>query len=92
MQFLVNAEGGLTTAGYAVSIVAAVILFLAAVFHRRKGIRQKTDGSQTAGFLCHGHCAGLCHFLSEGIPHAFRRIHYPVQYAVHRTAGLLVRT
>lgn len=27
MQFLVNAEGGLTTAGYAVSIVAAVILF-----------------------------------------------------------------
>ena len=28
-ELLVNAEGGLTTAGYAVTIIAGVILFLA---------------------------------------------------------------
>lgn len=30
-QYLVNAEGGLTTAGYAVCIVAGIVLFLAAI-------------------------------------------------------------
>lgn len=31
-SFLVNADGGLTTAGYAVSIIAAIVLLLAACF------------------------------------------------------------
>ena len=35
-ELLVNAEGGLTTAGYAVTIIAGVILFLAAVFFAAK--------------------------------------------------------
>ena len=36
-SFLVNAEGGLTTAGYAVSIVLGIVLFvLAAVFAGKK--------------------------------------------------------
>ena len=40
-NFLVNAEGGLTTAGYAVTITAGIILFIAALFvaskHSEKG-------------------------------------------------------
>lgn len=48
MQFLVNAEGGLTTAGYAVSIVAAVILFLAAVFIAGKVSGRKQMGAKGA--------------------------------------------
>lgn len=41
MQFFVNAEGGLTTAGYAVTIAAAVILFVGAVF-----IAAKSSGTK----------------------------------------------
>ena len=50
MQFLVNAEGGLTTAGYAVSIVAAVILFLAAVFIAGKVSGRKQMGAKQLAF------------------------------------------
>lgn len=35
-ELLVNAEGGLTTAGYAVSIIVGIILFLTAVFFAAK--------------------------------------------------------
>lgn len=40
-EFLVNAEGGLTTAGYAVSIIVGIILFLAAVFFAVKTSSKK---------------------------------------------------
>lgn len=31
-QLFVNADGGLTTAGYAITIIAGIVLFLAAVY------------------------------------------------------------
>ena len=40
-ELLVNAEGGLTTAGYAVTIIAGVILFLAAVYFAAKTSSEK---------------------------------------------------
>ena len=40
-ELLVNAEGGLTTAGYAVTIFAGVILFLAAVYFAAKTSSKK---------------------------------------------------
>nr|WP_294493876.1 energy-coupled thiamine transporter ThiT [uncultured Mediterraneibacter sp.] len=40
-ELFVNAEGGLTTAGYAVTIIAGVILFLAAVFFASKNSTEK---------------------------------------------------
>ena len=40
-ELLVNAEGGLTTAGYAVTIIAGVILFLAAVYFAAKTSSKK---------------------------------------------------
>lgn len=39
-QFLVNAEGGLTTAGYAVCIVAGVLLFVTAIIFAGKGSKK----------------------------------------------------
>ncbi|RGT75035.1 proton-coupled thiamine transporter YuaJ [Ruminococcus sp. AF18-22] len=41
LNFLVNAEGGLTTAGYAVSIIAGIILFIAALFFAGKSAGKK---------------------------------------------------
>lgn len=41
LNFLVNAEGGLTTAGYAVSIIAGIVLFIAALFFAGKSAGKK---------------------------------------------------
>jgi thiamine transporter len=40
-DFLVNAEGGLTTAGYAVSIVVGIVLFVVALFLAGKNTNRK---------------------------------------------------
>ena len=40
-ELLVNAEGGLTTAGYAVTIIVGIVLFLAAVFFASKSSSKK---------------------------------------------------
>ena len=40
-ELLVNAEGGLTTAGYAVTIIAGIALFLATVFFASKSSSKK---------------------------------------------------
>ena len=46
-HFLVNAEGGLTTAGYAVSIIAGVLLFvLALVFAGKTSEKKKMSTKQ----------------------------------------------
>ena len=41
LNFLDNAEGGLTTAGYAVSIIAGIVLFIAALFFAGKSAGKK---------------------------------------------------
>lgn len=40
-DLLVNAEGGLTTAGYVVTISVGIVLFLAAVFSRERDLSVK---------------------------------------------------
>ena len=46
-QFLVNAEGGLTTAGYVISVAAGILLFvLALVFAGKSSARQKMSVKQ----------------------------------------------
>ena len=40
-ELLVHAEGGLTAAGYAVTIIAGIILFLAAVYFAAKTSSKK---------------------------------------------------
>ena len=41
LQSLVTAEGGLTTAGYIVSIVVGIILFIAAAYFAGKSSQKK---------------------------------------------------
>jgi thiamine transporter len=40
-QILVNADGGLTTAGYAVSVIAGIVIFVAALIMAGKGSKKK---------------------------------------------------
>ncbi len=40
-ELLVNADGGLTTAGYAVTIIAGIVIFAAAVFFAGRGKEKK---------------------------------------------------
>ena len=52
-QFFINAEGGLTTAGYAVTIVQQFYLQLQPLFSP-EGIHKKKIKYQTAGLLLYG--------------------------------------
>ena len=49
-QFLVNAEGGLTGAGYAVCIVAGILLFLLAIVFAGKGSEKNKMTTKQLGF------------------------------------------
>ena len=41
LNFMVNAEGGLTTAGYAICIVLGIVVFGIALFFCRQKFRKK---------------------------------------------------
>lgn len=45
-DFLVNAEGGLTAAGYTASVLAGVLLFIAALFFAGKSSRKKKTNTK----------------------------------------------
>ena len=49
-SFLVNAEGGLTTAGYAVCIAAGIVLFAAALLFAGKVSEKKKMGTKQLVF------------------------------------------
>ncbi len=53
-ELLVNAEGGLTTAGYTVTIIAGIILFLAAVYFAAKTSSQKRMSTKQLVFCAVG--------------------------------------
>ena len=58
-NFLVTAEGGLTTAGYAVSVIAVLILIiLVAVLLQKNKIYHTA-----AGYLCSSIGTCICNFL-----------------------------
>ena len=62
-SFMVTSEGGLTTAGYAIAIIAGIVLFLAAIYFAGKN-SEKKKLNKTACFLCRSNGARLCYFLS----------------------------
>lgn len=49
-QFLVNAEGGLTSAGYAVCIAAGILLFMIAIIFAGKGSEKKKMTAKQLAF------------------------------------------
>ena len=91
-SFLVNAEGGLTTAGYAVCIAAGIVLFAAALLFAGKVSEKKEDGDKAAGVLRNGSGAGVYHILHQDLQHAVGRQRDAVQHAFHCSRGELVRS
>lgn len=53
-ELLVNAEGGLTTAGYAVTVIAGIVLFLAAVYFAAKTSPRKKMSTKQLVFCAVG--------------------------------------
>ena len=48
-SFMVTSEGGLTTAGYAIAIIAGIVLFLAAIYFAGK-IQKRKNAQQDSLF------------------------------------------
>lgn len=53
-ELLVNAEGGLTTAGYAVTVIVGIVLFLAAVYFAAKTSARKKMSTKQLVFCAVG--------------------------------------
>ena len=83
-NFMVTNEGGLTTAGYAIAIIAGIILFLAAICFAGKHSETQTD-YKTACILCCSCGTRFCHFLPEDFYSAVGWKRYSLQYAVYCT-------
>ena len=54
-DLLVNAEGGLTTAGYVVCAIAGITLFVLAILFAGRNSEKKKMGTRQLVFLCNGH-------------------------------------
>ena len=84
-NFMVTNEGGLTTAGYAIAIIAGIILFLAAICFAGKHSRKTQTDYKTACILCCSYGTRFCHFLPEDFYSAVGWKRYSLQYAVYCT-------
>ena len=84
-NFMVTNEGGLTTAGYAIAIIAGIILFLAAICFAGKQLRKTQTDYKTACILCCSYGTRFYHFLPEDYYSAVGRKRYSLQYAVYCT-------
>ena len=62
-QLLVNADGGLTTAGYAVSALAVILLAAAVLFFCSKNSSHQKNDNTAACDLRSCACTCLCNFI-----------------------------
>ncbi len=62
-NFLVTAEGGLTTAGYAVSVIAVLILIILVAVLLQKNTSALKIYHTAAGYLCSSIGTCICNFL-----------------------------
>ncbi len=90
-DLLVNAEGGLTTAGYVVTISVGIVLFLAAVFFAGKRSKRQKMTTKQLVFLCGCNGPGVCYVLCKDFSDAMGRQCDIMQHAVYCTCGKLVR-
>ena len=77
-NFMVTSEGGLTTAGYAIAIIAGIVLFLAAIFFAGKNSEKKKLTTRQLVFCAVAMALAFVH------PSMGRKRH-TLQYAFHRT-------
>lgn len=64
-NFLVTAEGGLTTAGYVVAVIAVLILIIliAVLLQKNTSALKFTTQQLAAGYLCSSIGTCICNFL-----------------------------
>lgn len=85
-NFMVTNEGGLTTAGYAIAIIAGIILFLAAIcFAGKHSEKHKLTTRQLVFCAVAMALAFITSYLPEDYYSAVGRKRYSLQYAVYCT-------
>ena len=65
--FMVTADGGLTTAGYVITVIAGIILFFLAIYFAGKNSDKKNAYHKTTGILCRSYCTCFYYILSENL-------------------------
>ena len=77
LNFMVNAEGGLTTAGYAICIVLGIVVFGIALFFAGKNSeKNKMSAKQLA-------CCAMC----DTVQHALYRAGSKLVWSKNRNSG-----
>ena len=65
--FMVTADGGLTTSGYVITVIAGIILFFLAIYFCREEFRQEKAYHKTTGILCRSYCTCFYYVLFENL-------------------------
>ena len=81
--FMVTADGGLTTAGYVITVIAGIILFFPGDLFCREEFRQEKAYHKTTGILCRSYCTCFYYVLSENLQTAVGRKRHSLQYAFY---------
>lgn len=89
-NFLVNAEGGLTTAGYAVSIIAGVLLFVLALVFAGKTSEKKKMSTKQLVFCAMAMALAFVTSYVKVFSLPLGRKRNTLQYAVHCAGCKLV--
>lgn len=88
--FMVTADGGLTTAGYVITVIAGIILFFLAIYFAGKNSDKKKAYHKATGILCRSYCTCFYYVLSENLQTAVGRKRHSLQYAFYCSDRKLV--
>lgn len=87
--FMVTADGGLTTAGYVITVIAGIILFFLAIYFAGKNSDKKKLTTRQLVF-CAVAIALAYYVLSENLQTAVGRKRHSLQYAFYCSDRKLV--
>ena len=82
--FMVTADGGLTTAGYVITVIAGIILFFLAIYFAGKNSDKKKLTTSRS------YCTCFYYVLSENLQTAVGRKRHSLQYAFYCSDRKLV--
>lgn len=88
--FMVTADGGLTTAGYVITVIAGIILFFLAIYFAGKNSDKKKLTTRQLVFCAVSYCTCFYYVLSENLQTALGRKRHSLQYAFYCSDRKLV--
>lgn len=88
--FMVTADGGLTTAGYVITVIARNHFVFPGDLLCREEFRQEKAYHKTTGILCRSYCTCFYYVLSENLQTAVGRKRHSLQYAFYCSDRKLV--